>query len=151
MWGDPGTFLPVCSASAQRQGGTGSPWTSSIQQALLQAHHSWQHCMREKIFQFKLSGTKLRIAPRSHNDEPCSAYQISQHYAENKVYLVACFLGQDQVRKGFLNKTISSCINVMLSPFNSRAQKVMEQQVDAKLNPHIHLLIFWTTTLFFKS
>lgn len=72
-----------------------------------------------KTFQFKHSGTKLRIAPCSYNDEPCSAYQISQHYAENKVYLAVCFLGQDQFQKDFLNKTVCSRTNVVLSPFSS--------------------------------
>lgn len=121
VWGDAGIFLSVCSASAQGQGGTGSPWASPIQQEMLQTHPGWQHYVRGKIFQFKLSGTKLRIAPCSHN-EPCSADQISQHYTENKAHVAVCFLGQDQVRKGFLNKTVSSCTNVALSPFNSIRQ-----------------------------
>lgn len=119
VWGGPGTFLPVCSASAQGQGATGSPRASSIQHAVLQAHHGWQHCMRGKIFQFKLSGQNWEqhlVLTMMSPVLPIRFHRITQ---KTKCYLAACFLGQDQVRKGFLNKTVSSCTNVVLSPFNS--------------------------------
>lgn len=111
--------------------------------------------MKGKIFQFKLSGTKLRIAPRSHENEPCSAYQISQHYAENKVYLAACFLGKYQVQKSLLNKTVSSCTNV-LSPFNSVHQSTKgngaTNKCKAKPKPTSPSLDFLSLkVLFFKS
>lgn len=92
VWGDPGTLLPICSASAQGSGGTGSPGASPVRRAALQAHHGRRHPKRGKIFQFKLSGTELGIIPRSQDDEPCSAHRFSQPHIENKVYLVACFL-----------------------------------------------------------
>lgn len=81
--------------------------------------HGQQHPKWGKISHFNLSGTELGTAPRSHDDQPCSAHHISQPRVENHVYLVACLLRQDEIQKGFLHKPVGSCRNVVLLPSNS--------------------------------
>lgn len=78
------TFACLLSLCA-RVGWHGHP--RSITHPVCSAASSPRHCKRGKIFQFKLTGTELGIAPHSHNDEPCSGHPISQPCVENKVYL----------------------------------------------------------------
>lgn len=108
------------------------------------------HCERDKKFQCKLSETEPGIVPHSHKHQPCSAHQIPQPHVENKGYLVICFLGKEKVQKQFLNRTASSCTNVVPLSFSSiqYSTEDLRQQADAKLKPHLQLLIF--QSLFFS-